>query len=143
VQPISLEAVERAPKGDRVISKQTAAQLIAMMEGVVSPAGTGQRAAIKNFSVAGKTGTAWISGVGGYSGDRYTAVFGGIAPASDPRLVAVVVIDDPKGQAYYGGDIAAPVFSRIVAGALRVLAVAPDALPDPPLTVVAQAQVGP
>jgi cell division protein FtsI (penicillin-binding protein 3) len=142
-RPISLEAVERAPEGDRVISKQTAAQLIAMMEGVVSPAGTGQRAAIKNFSVAGKTGTAWISGVGGYSGDRYTAVFGGIAPASDPRLVAVVVIDDPKGQAYYGGDIAAPVFSRIVAGALRVLAVAPDALPDPPLTVVAQAQVGP
>jgi cell division protein FtsI (penicillin-binding protein 3) len=142
-RPVSLEALDRAPNGDRVISKLTAAQLIAMMEGVVSPAGTGQRAAVKNFSVAGKTGTAWISGVGGYSGDRYTAVFGGIAPASDPRLVAVVVIDDPKGQAYYGGDIAAPVFSRIVAGALRVLAVAPDALSDPPLTVVAQAQVGP
>jgi cell division protein FtsI (penicillin-binding protein 3) len=113
------------------------------MVGVVSPAGTGQRAAVKNFSVAGKTGTAWISGVGGYSGDRYTAVFGGIAPASDPRLVVVVVVNDPQGKAYYGSDIAAPVFSRIVAGALRLLAVPPDALPDPPQTIVAQAQVDP
>jgi cell division protein FtsI (penicillin-binding protein 3) len=143
LRPVSMQAVDEAPPGERVISAQTAEQLIAMMVGVVSPAGTGQRAAVKNFSVAGKTGTAWISGVGGYSGDRYTAVFGGIAPASDPRLVVVVVVNDPQGKAYYGSDIAAPVFSRIVAGALRLLAVPPDALPDPPQTIVAQAQVDP
>lgn len=143
LRPVSMQALDEAPEGERVISPQTAEQLLTMMQGVVSPAGTGQRAAVKNFSVAGKTGTAWISGVGGYSGDRYTAVFGGMAPASDPRLVVVVVIDDPKGQAIYGGDVAAPVFSRIVAGGLRLLAVPPDALPSPPPTIVAQAQVDP
>ncbi|MGB7216354.1 MAG: penicillin-binding transpeptidase domain-containing protein, partial [Gammaproteobacteria bacterium] len=65
----------------------------------------------------------------------YTAWFAGIAPASDPRPVVVVMIDEPKGGSYYGGDVAAPVFSRIVAGALRILAVPPDALPAPPLRV--------
>jgi cell division protein FtsI (penicillin-binding protein 3) len=142
LRPISFEALDEPPAGERGLSTRSATQLLAMLQGVVGPEGTGQRAAIKNFTVAGKTGTAWISGVGGYSGDRYTAVFAGIAPATKPRLVAVVVIDDPKGEAYYGGDVAAPVFSRIITGALRLLAVPPDALPEPPLTVIAQAEVG-
>lgn len=141
LRPISFEALDGPPRGERTLSAKTAAELLKMLQGVVSPDGTGQRAAVKNFTIAGKTGTAWISGVGGYSGDRYTAVFAGIAPATKPRLVAVVVIDDPQGRAYYGGDVAAPVFSRIVSGALRLLAVPPDALPEPPLTVVAQAEV--
>ena len=71
------------------------------------------------------------------------AIFAGFAPATDPRLVVVVMIDEPQGDAYHGGDIAAPVFANIVSGALRVLAVPPDALPAPAMTVVAQAQVGP
>ena len=101
---------------------------------------TGERAAVKNFSVAGKTGTAWISAAGGYS-NRYTAVFGGMVPASDPRLVAVIVIDDPQGEQFNGGDIAAPVFARIATGALRLMAVPPDSPEVPPLTVVAKADL--
>ena len=69
--------------------------------------------------------------------------FAGIAPASAPRLVVVVVIDEPQGAAYYGGDVAAPVFANIVAGSLRVLAVPPDALPQAPLTIVASSRVTP
>ena len=114
-----------------------------MLEAVVSPPGTGQRAAVRNFHIAGKTGTTQKAGVGGYSADRHGAIFAGFAPASQPRLVVVVMIDEPQGTAYYGGDIAAPVFANIVSGALRVLAVPPDALPAPPLSVVAQARVNP
>ena len=116
--------------------------LTQMMEAVVSPAGTGKRAAVRNYRVAGKTGTAQKAVVGGHSDQRHTAFFAGFAPASHPRLVVVVVVDEPQG-AYYGADVAAPVFSNIVTGALRVLAVPPDALPAAPLTVVAQAQVLP
>ena len=77
--------------------------------------------------MAGKTGTAKINQAGTYFDDRYTAVFGGVAPASNPRLAAVVVIDDPAAGRYYGGDISAPVFSAVVGGALRLMGVAPDA----------------
>jgi cell division protein FtsI (penicillin-binding protein 3) len=140
LRPLSLVAVDEAPEGERAISAATAEKLVAMMQAVISPQGTGQRAAVKNFSVAGKTGTAWISSAGGYS-NRYTAVFGGMVPASDPRLVAVVVIDDPQGDQYNGGDIAAPVFARIATGALRLMAVPPDRPQEPPLTVVAKADL--
>jgi len=132
-----------APRPVRqAVSPETARTLTRLLVRVVEE-GTGRNGAIPGYAVAGKTGTSRIASVGGYVTDRYTAVFAGIAPASDPRLVAVVVIDDPQGEKYYGGDVAAPVFARIVSGALRVLAVPPDALPDPPLTVVAQARVGP
>jgi cell division protein FtsI (penicillin-binding protein 3) len=140
LRPLSLVAVDEAPPGERAISAATAEQLVEMMQAVISPQGTGERAAVKNFSVAGKTGTAWIFAAGGYS-NRYTAVFGGMVPANDPRLVAVVVIDDPQGEQYNGGDIAAPVFARIAAGALRLLAVPPDRPEAPPLTVVAKADL--
>jgi cell division protein FtsI (penicillin-binding protein 3) len=113
-----------------------------MLESVVS-SGTGRRAAVRNYHVAGKTGTAQKAVVGGHSDERHTAFFTGFAPATHPRLVVVVVIDEPQGAAYYGADVAAPVFANIVTGALRVLAVPPDALPPMPLTVVAQVQVTP
>jgi cell division protein FtsI (penicillin-binding protein 3) len=141
LRPVSFLAVDKAPEGRRVVSRQTAASLLRMMEAVVSPEGTGERARVRNYQIAGKTGTAWKSSAGGYSEDRYTSVFAGIAPASHPRLVAVVVIDEPQGRAYYGGDVAAPVFARVAAEALRLLAVPPDALKNPPLTV-AQAEAG-
>ena len=137
-RPVSLVAVDEIPVGEQVISSNTAQALNGMLEAVVSPVGTGNRAAIANFRVAGKTGTAWKSSVGGYSKDRYLAVFGGFAPVTDPKLVAVVVIDEPRGEEYYGGDVAAPVFSRILSGALRLLAVPPDALAEPPVTIVAR-----
>jgi cell division protein FtsI (penicillin-binding protein 3) len=138
IRPASFLALDRAPEGKRVVSEQTAAAMIHMMEAVVSPEGTGERAEVANYRIAGKTGTAWKATAGGYSTDRYTSVFAGMAPASRPRLVAVVVIDEPQGKSYYGGDVSAPVFSHVMAGALRLLAVPPDDLPQPPLTVVAQ-----
>jgi cell division protein FtsI (penicillin-binding protein 3) len=142
LRPVSMLALDKPPPGTRVISSSTARALTQMMEAVVSPAGTGKRAAVRNYRVAGKTGTAQKAVVGGHSDSRHTAFFAGFAPATHPRLVVVVVIDEPQG-AYYGADVAAPVFSNIVTGALRVLAVPPDALPAAPLTVVAQAQVLP
>jgi cell division protein FtsI (penicillin-binding protein 3) len=143
LRPVSLLALDEAPPGERVISADTAADLTTMLEAVVSKDGTGYRAAVRNFHVAGKTGTTRKAGVGGYDNDRHGAIFAGFAPATNPRLVVVVMIDEPQGAAYHGGDIAAPVFGNIVSGALRVLAVPPDALPAPALTVVAHAQVRP
>jgi len=143
LRPVSLLRLDEAPPGERVISAHTAADLTSMLEAVVAPDGTGYRAAVRNFHVAGKTGTTQKAGVGGYDADRHGAVFAGFVPATAPRLVVVVMIDEPQGDAYHGGDIAAPVFANIVSGALRVLAVPPDALPAPAMTVVARAQVGP
>lgn len=142
VRPVSMLAVDKPPAGERAVSAGTAHALTQMLEAVVSPTGTGKRAAVRNYRVAGKTGTAQKATVGGHSEDRHQAFFAGFAPASQPRLVVVVVIDEPQG-AYYGSDVAAPVFANVVSGALRVLAVPPDALPAVPLAVVAQAQVGP
>jgi cell division protein FtsI (penicillin-binding protein 3) len=143
IRPVSMLAIDKPPPGERAVSPATARALAEMLEVVVSPGGTGHRAAVRNFRVAGKTGTAQKATAGGHDEDRHVAIFAGFAPASRPRLVVVVIIDEPQGKAYYGGDIAAPVFANIVSGALRVLAVPPDARPDAPLTVVAQAQVVP
>ena len=129
-RPVSFLRVDAAPVGDRVLDERVSRELVHMLESVVSPDGTGLRAAIPGYRVAGKTGTAWKSNAGGYSTDRYMAVFGGVAPATHPRLAAVVIIDEPGAGKFYGGDVAAPVFSRVVGGALRLMAVAPDAAID-------------
>lgn len=129
-RPVSLIRVEQQPIARRVIGADTAADVIAMLESVVSgPEGGGKRAAVAGYRVAGKTGTVRKFAPGGYSEDHHTALFAGIAPASRPRLAMVVVIDDPQGKEYYGGEIAAPIFSSIASGALRILAVPPDDLP--------------
>jgi cell division protein FtsI (penicillin-binding protein 3) len=142
LRPVSLLRLDQAPPGVRVISADTTDDLTHMLEAVVTE-GTGGRAAIRNYHVAGKSGTTRKAGVGGYDAERHGAIFAGFAPATDPRLVVVVMIDEPQGDKYYGGEIAAPVFANVVSGALRVLAVPPDALATPSLTVVAQAQVRP
>ena len=126
-RPVSLLAVDRPPIARRVIRADTAGALIAMLETVVSPDGTGHRAAVRGYRVAGKTGTTRKFASGGYSEDLYTAVFAGIVPASNPRLAAVIVVDEPGTDAYYGGQVAAPVFAKVMAGALRILAIPPDA----------------
>jgi len=98
-----------------------------MMEQVVSSkGGTGKKAQVAGYRVAGKTGTAWKAVAGGY-GDDYVAVFAGVAPVRNPRLAIVVMIDDPRGDAYYGGEVSAPVFAEIMESALRTLNIAPDA----------------
>lgn len=135
--PVSLARVDTVPDAEPIIEVETAAALIGMLEQVVTDEGTGGAARIPGYRIAGKTGTAWKSGPGGYSKDKYRAVFAGLAPASAPRIAAVVVIDEPRAGSYYGGEVAAPVFAQVVTGALRILAVPPDGLRRPPQSLLA------
>jgi cell division protein FtsI (penicillin-binding protein 3) len=125
-RPVSFLRTDSVPGAERALDEHVCRELIGMLESVVTAEGTGKLAAIPGYRVSGKTGTAWKATAGGYSTDRYMAVWGGVAPASAPRLAAVVVIDEPSAGQHMGGEVAAPVFSRIVGGALRLLAVAPD-----------------
>ncbi len=110
----------------RVINEDTAKTLLSMLEKVVED-GTSKKAAVNGYRVGGKSGTAWkTSGAGGYSSDRYRSIFAGIAPIDDPRLVAVVFIEEPTGEFYYGGDVAAPVFSEIISQSLQLLSIPPQ-----------------
>jgi cell division protein FtsI (penicillin-binding protein 3) len=129
MQPVSLLAIDEPASGDRVVSNDTANAVRRMLEEVVRPGGTGVKASVDGYRVAGKTGTAWKFAKGGYSEDKYISIFAGLAPASDPRLATVVVIDEPSGELYYGSDVAAPVFADVMSESLRLLAVAPDAMP--------------
>jgi len=129
LRPISLVAQDAPTEGDRILTHDSAAAVRRMLEEVVRPGGTGTKAAVTGYRVAGKTGTAWKFAAGGYSEDKYISIFAGLAPASDPRLAAVVVIDEPSGELYYGSDVAAPVFADVMSESLRLLAVPPDALP--------------
>ena len=129
MHPISLIAVEQAGDGEQVLAATTAIAVRRMLEEVVRPGGTGTKAAVAGYRVAGKTGTAWKFAAGGYSEHKYISIFAGLAPASSPRLAVIVVIDEPSGELYYGSDVAAPVFADVMAESLRLLAVPPDALP--------------
>jgi cell division protein FtsI (penicillin-binding protein 3) len=116
-----------------VIDQEIVASVRQMMKAVIDKEGTGTRAAINTYEVAGKTGTSHKVGAGGYEEDRYVGLFAGMAPADKPRLVTVVVIDDPRGKDYYGGLVAAPVFSKVTAEALRLMSVPPLKVPEPKL----------
>jgi cell division protein FtsI (penicillin-binding protein 3) len=137
-RPVSFVRVDEPPEPRRVLSERVAQELTQMLESVIGTEGTGARAAVPGYRVAGKTGTAWKSQAGGYAHDRYVSVFAGFAPATRPRLAVVVVIDEPSRGVYYGGDVAAPVFAAVMSGALRLLAVAPDT-PLEPAPLLAQA----
>lgn len=128
-RPVSFLRMDEAVVGDRVIEALYCRELIGLLEAVVTDEGaTGHRAAIPGYRVSGKTGTAWKTKPGGgYSSDRFMALFGGIAPATNPRLAALVVIDEPSAGQHQGGEVSAPVFSAVVGGALRLMAVPPDA----------------
>jgi cell division protein FtsI (penicillin-binding protein 3) len=140
-RPVTLRRVDTVPEGERVLDASVARELVTMMEAVVSDAGTARRASVLGYRVSGKTGTSWkASETGGYSTNRYMAVFGGMVPASNPRLAAVVVIDEPSDGAYYGGEVAAPVFAAVMSGALRLLAIPPDDLQRMPATTLVQAR---
>ncbi|MGQ0384926.1 MAG: peptidoglycan D,D-transpeptidase FtsI family protein [Gammaproteobacteria bacterium] len=127
-RPVTFRRVEAPVAGERVLPERLSRDLVGLLEEAVKPAGTGLKAAVPGYRVAGKTGTAWKATAGGYSTDKYLSVFAGVVPASRPRLAVVVMIDEPGGTLYYGGDVAAPVFSEVVAGALRLMSVAPDDL---------------
>jgi len=100
--------------------------LVAMLKTVLESEGTARKAQIEAYPAAGKTGTVHKVGKNGYADDRYRSVFAGMAPADNPRVVAVVVIEEPKSGKYFGGEVAAPVFAKVAEGALRLLHVPPS-----------------
>jgi cell division protein FtsI (penicillin-binding protein 3) len=139
-RPVTLRRVDEPVPGERVLDEPVARELLTMMEGVVSSQeGTGKRAALMGYRVAGKTGTAWKATGGGYGTQesrKYIVTFGGVVPASNPRLAAIVVVDEPGGEVYYAGDVAAPVFASVMAGAMRLIGVPPDGLERLPNTML-------
>ncbi|APX93630.1 cell division protein [Halomonas sp. 1513] len=127
----SLLKLEQPPTSNPAIDPAVAYDLLRIMEESVQPTTGGRRAAVPGYRVAGKTGTVRKTAAGGYAEDAYRSVFAGIAPVSEPRIVTVVMIDHPRGGEYYGGAVAAPVFSRVVGSALRLLDVPPDQRREP------------
>jgi cell division protein FtsI (penicillin-binding protein 3) len=126
IKPVSLLKLDQPAIGHAVFSSKTAAQLRDMMESVVMPGGTAPLAQVAGYRVAGKTGTAHKLDGRHYT-NRYVASFVGLAPVSEPRLIVAVMIDEPNNGQYYGGLVAAPVFSQVVGGALHMLNVPNDA----------------
>ncbi|EPC03845.1 cell division protein [Litchfieldella anticariensis FP35 = DSM 16096] len=124
--PPSLLKLSESPEGIPAIAPEVANDLLRMLEQVVQPGTGARRAMVPGYRVAGKTGTVRKTSSEGYQEDAYRSVFAGIAPVSDPRIVTVVMIDHPRGDEYYGGAVAAPVFSRVAGSALRLLDVPPD-----------------
>ena len=124
---ISMVALNSEPEGLRVINAATTKEVRHMLRAASSHKGTGRRAMIDGYSVGGKTGTLHKVKVdGGYDDNRYMSVFAGLSPISSPRLATVVVIDEPRQGDYFGGLVAAPVFSEITGNALRLMQVTPD-----------------
>ncbi len=126
--PVSFLKLKQPPHGIQVLDAKVADEIVKMLETVVQRGGTGTRAQVPGYRVAGKTGTAYIAGPKGYNKHKYMSSFVGLAPASNPQLVVAVVVRDPQGQ-HFGGLVAAPVFSKVMGGALRVLNIPPDVLP--------------
>lgn len=126
IKPISLVKLKDAPIGQQVFSPQVAKDVRTMLEMVVQPGGTAQQAQVSGYRVAGKTGTSHKLINGQYAEDQYVSSFVGFAPASDPRLIIAVMVDEPSAGKYYGGAVAAPVFSAVMSGALRTLAIPQD-----------------
>lgn len=127
LKPVSLLKINTPAVGKQVISRETALAVSKMLEMVVKPGGTAPLAQISGYRVAGKTGTSHKLEGKGYAKNRYIATFVGYAPASKPRLIIAVMLDEPSAGRYYGGTVAAPVFRQVMAGALRILNVPHDA----------------
>ncbi len=126
-RPLTFRRIEGLPPaGTQVMSQRTASELTTMLESVITE-GTGKKAQVRGYKIAGKTGTVQKL-IGNTYSQRYRGLFAGMVPASDPRLVALVVIDEPTSGLHRGGDVAAPVFANIMTGALRLLSVRPDDL---------------
>ena len=126
--PVSFQKVNVLPEPRRVMPEMVAFEVNRMMRSVVGTGGSGRRAAVEGYHVAGKTGTVHKTSDSGYEEDRYVSLFAGFAPATDPRLVLVVVVDDPGAGKYFGSQVAAPVFASVMQGALRIMNIPPDNL---------------
>ncbi len=125
---VSLLRVDDEPEVRQVVDAKVVRDIKTMLQTVTGPKGTAKRAVIPAYSVAGKTGTVHKVGAKGYSEDRYISLFAGFAPVDKPRVVTVVVVNEPTRGGYYGGEVAAPVFARVAAGAMRLLDVPPEAM---------------
>lgn len=131
LRPVTLLRQEgEPPPGERVVDRKTVEQVVSMLESVTQKGGTATRAQVRAYRVAGKTGTVHKVDEKGYADHQYQAIFVGMAPVQDPRVVTVVSIDEPTGERYHGGQVAAPVFAKVTGDAMRLLNVAPDAQPD-------------
>jgi cell division protein FtsI (penicillin-binding protein 3) len=122
-------AILRHPEpvgGIRVMSAGTAREIRRMLQLAAGPGGTAPKAQVVGYSVGGKTGTAHKQEGKGYAGDKYRAWFVGMAPVANPRIVVAVMVDEPNNGKYYGGDVAAPVFSQVVQQTLRMMGLPPD-----------------
>ena len=124
-QPIHIIENNEQDFSKQVLGRENARKVLAMLETVTQPGGTATRAAVPGYRIAAKTGTSRKAIAGGY-GDEYFAYTAGVAPASDPRVALVVVVNEPQGDNYYGGSVAAPVFAEILKGTLQIMNVAPD-----------------
>jgi cell division protein FtsI (penicillin-binding protein 3) len=125
--PVTFRKLDAPPQGEQVIDAKTAGEMLHLLETVTSAKGaTGEKARVPGYRVAGKTGTAIIAGAHGYKKKEYLSSFVGIAPASNPRLIVAVIIRSPQGKQYYGGQISAPVFEKVMENSLRLLNVTPD-----------------
>jgi cell division protein FtsI (penicillin-binding protein 3) len=141
-KPLTLQKLDSIPKGDRVVNAELVTEVRKMMMGATRSGGTAEDAAIYTYNVAGKTGTSHKNSVGGYEEKRYVSLFAGIVPAENPRLVTVVIINDPKAGQHYGGKVAGPVYANVTERALRVLRVAPK-ISDNKRAVVINQKVDP
>lgn len=140
-RPLSILKTEQIQPGEQVLSRQNALAMLEMMEANVLPGGTATKAQVRGYRVGGKTGTARKAIVGGY-GEDYIASFVGVGPISQPRLACVVVINEPAGDFYHGGEIAAPVFAKIMAATLQLLNIAPDAPEQAQLSLIGGGNAG-
>ena len=126
LRPVTIVKRNTPPASTRVMSQKTADEVREMMKAVTEEGGTAIGAAVPGYTVAGKTGTVKLTSSRGYEEGRYRSVFAGFLPASAPRLIGVVVVDDPKGPVYYGGLVAGPVFSKVMQEAARIFNLTPD-----------------
>jgi cell division protein FtsI (penicillin-binding protein 3) len=143
-QPVSLLALEgEVSRGERIVSPQIAREVLGVLHAVTGEEGTARKARVPGYLVGGKTGTVHKVGPQGYIDDQYVAWFAGVAPVENPRIVTVVVINNPKGDAYGGGAVAAPVFSAVTQGALRLLNVPPTEVDSVAAAAAGNAARGP
>ena len=126
LMPVSLEKLDAAPVGERILKPETAQAMRKIMVSVTEQGGTGRSGAVEGFNVAAKTGTAQKVIGRGYARDKHIGTFVGFAPAENPRVIVAVTIDEPRANGYYGGVVAGPVFKNIMSGSLNILGVRPN-----------------
>jgi cell division protein FtsI (penicillin-binding protein 3) len=135
--PVSLLKTDGPVRGVRVIDASHAVAVRNMLHLVTGPGGTAPKAQTMGYSVGGKTGTAHKQEGRGYAEHKYRGFFVGIAPIEQPRVVVAVMIDEPSNGKYFGGDVAAPVFSETVQQTLRLLGIQPDMAVKPQIVAKA------